>query len=154
MSDKKDDLDFVRMNDLDFSNLEPIEIEIPYMGQTYYLREATEDIHKQYRSRAMKCYGNDGVIKNPDMVAETPQWMVQMNLYTERGGDVNKRVKLDVVKAMPTRVVAKLFTKIRKISGMDADDLTADNLRRRIAELQEQLEELERQEASGETPPT
>jgi hypothetical protein len=141
--------------DLDFSNLEPIEIPIPYgSGVTYYLREASEDVHKQYRSRAMKCYGTDGLIKNPDMAAETPQWFVQMNLFTEPGGDVKKRVGMDVVKSMPTRVIAKMFTRLRKISGMDEEDLSVEELKRRIAELQAQLEAAEQREASGGIPPT
>lgn len=140
--------------DLDFSNLEPIEIPIPYCGATYYLREASEDIHKQYRSRAMKCYDTNGTIKNPDMAAETPQWFVQSCLFSEQGGDIKKRVDINVVKAMPTRIIGKLFTKLRTISGMDSAETTVDGLRTRIAELQKQLEELEAKEASGGIPPT
>lgn len=140
--------------DLDFSNLEPIEIPIPYMGQTFYLGESSEDTHKQYRSRAMKCYDTNGTIKNPDMAAETPQWFVQMNLFTEPGRDPSKRVKMDIVKSMPTRMVSKLFVKLRKISGMDTEESTPDELRTKIAELQKQLEEVEAREASGGIPPT
>jgi hypothetical protein len=139
--------------DLDFSNLEPIEIPIPYNGTTFYLRESSEDCHKQYRARAMKCYGTDGLIKNPDMAAETPQWFVQMNLFTEPGGDIKKRVDPNVVKAMPTRIISKMFTKLRSISGMDAEEVTPAILRKRIEELQKQLEEMEK-EASGENNPT
>jgi hypothetical protein len=138
----------------DFSNLEPIEIAISYKGQNYFLREASEDAHKQYRSRAMKCYSTDGQIKNPDLVAETPQWFVQQCLYTESGGDSSKRIAIDIIKSMPTRIVSKLFTKLRKISGMDEEELTAEELRRRIDELQKKLEEVERREVSGESPPT
>jgi hypothetical protein len=145
-------------SDLDFSSLEPIEIPVKYNdgnGEvTYYLRESSEDSHKQYRSRAMKCYGTDGVIKNPDMAAETPQWFVQMNLYTEPGGDVKKRVGIDIVKGMPTRIISKLFTKLRKISGMDQEDMTAAQIHERIEELTKLLEEVERREASEGTPPT
>jgi hypothetical protein len=140
--------------DLDFSNLEPIEIPIPYMGQTMYLGEASEDVHKQYRARAMKCYGTDGQIKNPDMAAETPQWFVGMCLFTEPGRDPSKRVKTDVVKAMPTRVIGKLFDKLRRISGMDQEENTPTLLRKRIEELQKTLEEMEQREASGESHPT
>lgn len=139
--------------DLDFTNLEPIEIPIPYGSVTYYLREASEDTHKQYRSRAMKCYDTDGHIKNPDMAAETPLWFVQMCLYKESGGDPKNRVDLTIVRNMPTRIVAKLFDKARKISGMDQEE-TAESIRKRISELQKQLEEIEQQEASGGIPPT
>lgn len=138
--------------DLDFGNLEPIEIPIPYGSTTYYLREASEDTHKQYRSRAMKCYDAGGGIKNPDMAAETPQWFVGMCLFTEPGGDSKKRVPSDVLKTMPTRIVAKLFDKVRKISGMDEEE-TVESLTKRIEELQKQIEELQRRD-SGESPPT
>lgn len=139
--------------DLDFTNLEPIEIPIPYGSVTYYLREASEDIHKQYRSRAMKCYDTTGVIKNPDMAAETPQWFVAMCLFTEPGGDSKKRVDMSIVKGMPTRIVARLFDKLRKISGMDQEE-TPDSLRKQIEALQKQLEELEQKGASEGLPPT
>lgn len=141
-------------NDLDFSNLQPIEIPIPYGNDTFYLRESSEDCHKQYRARAMKCYGTDGAIKNPDMAAETPQWFVQQNLFKEPGGDVNKRVDMKVVKEMPTRIISKMFTKLRKISGMDQEDMTAAQIREKIEELQKQLEEVERREAGEGIPPT
>ncbi len=140
--------------DLDFTNLEPTEIPIPYGSNIYYLRESTEDTNKQYRSRAMKCYGTDGAIKNPDMVAETPQWFVGQCLFTEPGGDVTKRVKSDIIKSMPTRIVSRLFAKVRKISGMEGDEDTVESLTKQIAELTKRLEELQAREASGESNPT
>jgi hypothetical protein len=116
----------------DFDHDQPAEVKIKFQSRVWTLREATEETAVKWRGMQLSnARVVDGQLQaNVDRIAESQAFLVSRCLFDEEG----KPVKLDVVKAWPSRVVRPLFERCKEISSLnEGEDQAA--LEKRFGEV-------------------
>jgi len=132
---------------------EPVKVD----GALYTLREAFGDAAIKFKSaqaRAMRFV--DGKPTLIEGAAEVEPLLVHLCLFESYGDPNNPRernVSMATIKTWKAHVITKIFERAKKISRLD-ETLTSADVRKKIAELQKQLEDMERAEEEKNSPPT
>lgn len=133
-----------------FDDLSRREEPVRIAGKEYVLREGTEaDVAKWTNSHTAAAKIVDGKLAGIGNVADNRKLLVHLCLFEPisdgQGNQTGERnVPLPVIAAWPHRVVDPIFERAKKLCGVGEDRaLTREELRAKIAELQEQLAKVE-----------
>lgn len=138
----------MKENDLNFDDLDLIEISIPIDGAVYTLREASEDAAAKYQNALSRCTQlTDGKVSGiTGPLADSQSLLVSLCLFDEKG----RFVPQSKVRQWPSRVVKRLFEKAAEISEIAGESDTEESLQKTIDETQEKLDELRADELGNE----
>lgn len=126
----------------------------------FILKEASEAAHIAYKdatTKGIRVSGKDieSMSASVDGTSQADAILVQKCLFkVKQTNNPELPVQylpsdLNYVLGLPRRITKRLYAKVRDLSGMDAEQETADFLRSRIAKDQERLAKLERDGAPG-----
>lgn len=127
-------------DELVFESLDRVEKKVRIGDHNYYLREATgkaAQIFQDAQLRAMK-FNAQGKSTGFDGLAQSELLLVSLCLFD----DGDKPVPLEQIQNWPSRVTRVLYEQARLMSGLQEKKSAAD-LKKQIAELQEQLKVIE-----------
>lgn len=137
--------------ELDFSDLEPVEIEFELFGESYLLREATADAAVKYRNAiARSASFSDGKVTAVTNIANIEPLLVSLCVFKLGKPDANGNRAITpltetTVRNWPSRLLAPLYKRIKEISELD-DPVTRESLEKIIEDAQAKLAELDAQE--------
>lgn len=137
-------------DNFNFDDLEPISFPVRYRGEEYVAREATEGAAKKWRNATIRGTRMEGgkVISMGD-IADSEPLLVSLCLFkvTDKG---EVPVPFNTICGWPARVVRPIHDKIKDISGLNEDD-TEESLVKRIAEMEQKLQEIRRAKGADPT---
>lgn len=123
-----------------FDDLSPREIPVAIGDAKYVLREAGEAAAIKHQDAVARAFhmsaDGKGAVAGAGL-ARTRALLVSMCLFGEGGKPVSEQV----VQSWPARIVKKLASAAARMSGIGGEE-TVESLEAKIAELQQQLEEL------------
>lgn len=128
------------VDDLDFSDVNLIELPVKYKDKLLTLKEADGGASITYRNAMMKAtkIGENGKVSSMEALADTEALLVSLCLF-----DGVKPVTITYVRSMPTRVMKALYEKIKKISAIsESDDESEGALLTLLAKTQKKLDTL------------
>jgi hypothetical protein len=128
---------------LDFNELETIEVPVKYKKKEYVLVEASGEAVVKYRNKMSKCakLSSGGKVAEVTDLASVEPYLVSLCLF-EIDGDKRKPVSVQTVEKFENRVMKKLYETAKRISNIDEDEETKENLETKKKEIEERLEEL------------
>jgi hypothetical protein len=131
------------VKDLDFSDLEVIELTIPIFDKVFILREASGDAGTKYKNaclNAMKV--TKGQVAGFNRLADVEPLLISFCLfYKNDDGTRGTLVPIDKIRAWPYKVQNALFEKAKEISGIQDENDTVESLEERLREAKEDEEE-------------
>jgi hypothetical protein len=128
-------------SDLNF-DIAPVTIQVNIFGVSYVLREASGDATCKYHNfMSENTELKDGQPYRYHNFADREPLLVSLCLYDATN---ITPVQLEVVRSWPSRVVEKLFEKVKEISGMNAEEETKETLLKRLDEINKKLAALEK----------
>jgi uncharacterized protein (UPF0128 family) len=137
-------------NAMNFEDVTPIEIDVTIAGQSYVLREATEQVAVVYRNAQLRALSlKDGKVSKVDNAANVEPLLVSLCLYkvnTDKDG--NKvvsptPVSLSVINGMRPRIVKQLYEKAKEISWLNEEAETLESLIKQRDKLNKLIEEMQ-----------
>jgi hypothetical protein len=142
---------------MDFNDLEPVRIPVPYRGVEYVLCEASEADAVKWNNFKLQSGRFDpatGKFSGHGDLAASEPLLVSLCLFLPPGtpgGEPTKRVPLAVVNSWPAKVVARLFERAKAISELDGREEpdTVESVTAQIAELQAKLSQLRKDRDAG-----
>lgn len=132
------------LDDLDFSDITPIELPVRINGKSYTLREATGDAACKYRNEMLKCttLGPDGKPSTIRNMADVEPLLISLCLFDDK----NRMVHHSIIRSWPNRVQNKLYETAKRISELD--ESTEEDLLKQRDEIDKQLAKLRGEEES------
>ncbi len=131
------------MDEFDFDQHPPIRIPIKYEGNDYILREATEQVQRDYQNLGIRLSKQvqDGKISSVEGLGDLQSHLVSGCLFKidDKGKEIP--VKKQELFTWTGKIVKKLFEKAKEISGIAST--TPEALRKQITLLQGQLDKME-----------
>lgn len=154
---------------MNFDDLAPQEMPFVTKGKQYVLREATGGPVVRYRTaiakgtkmeaipgdkNSMRITGTDGFAEHElqlvaDCVFERVENANEEHRKKFPEGYHFKAVPVQNVRAFPNRVLVWAFDNLKKISGINEGDDTPATIKKRIAEDQAKLADIEKAKADG-----
>lgn len=141
-------------NALVFDDLEPICVPVRVGPKDYILREASGDAACKWRNAITRVTRmQDGKVSSVGDIADTEPLLISLCLFEiqrDKDGkpssdppvaDPKRPVSEKVIRTWPHRVQRALFDKARAISELEEKE-TAEDLEKKIADLQEKLAKL------------
>jgi hypothetical protein len=131
--------------EMNFDDLQPIEIPVKFRNRRFGLREASGDSAVKYRNAMLDAtrLGPDGKPISVKGMANIEPLLVSMCLIEyiadKDGKDRERPVSEAAVRSWPNRILKPLYEKCKAISALNEDDETEEALVRRIDELQKKL---------------
>lgn len=138
---------------LDFSDLEPIQVEFSIGGKSYVMFEATADAAVKYRNRiARSASFADGKLAKVENPADAETLLVSLCLFekvvTKDGSTGLKPVTEAQVRGFQQRIQRRLFDELIKISELGAEE-TRESLLATIQVAQEKLAKMDEEGISN-----
>lgn len=137
------------LTEMNFEDLEPVEVPVTLRGKKYRLKEANTDAAVKYRNKIVSSakLGENGKPVLLDGAAEAEPLLVSLCLFEviQTGQHKGKLapVSLGFVKGLPPRTTAELFQRAKKISGLDeVQEDTVEGLEKQMQDLKKRLEVL------------
>lgn len=140
------DRNVILSQEMNFDDLQPIEVPIKFRNRSFGLREASGDTAVKYRNAMLEStkLGPDGKPTSVKGMANIEPLLVSMCLIeyiADKEGKVRERpVNEATIRAWPNRILKPLYDKAREISALKEDDETEDALIKQISELQKKLD--------------
>jgi hypothetical protein len=138
--------------DLDFNDLEEIQIPVHVKNVSYILKEASGAASTAYRNAVIKRvkFGPDGKAQSLTDIASVEALLISHCLFDAQ---FNKPVPAGTIEAWPNRIKKRLFETAKEISELSEEDETEESLTKQIKEAQEKLDKLrEEKETAGNEP--
>ncbi len=126
--------------EIDYSNLEPIQIPVKVGKKQYILREASGDAHVQWRNAidAATVYNEDGKRSGYKNLADVEPFLVSLCLVEIGENGAVSAVTANEVRGWPQRVIKRLHDKVNEISEFN-DDETEASLNKQLADINRKL---------------
>lgn len=129
-------------------------------ASSFLLREASEAGHIAYRDatmRGMMIRKEEGATAEASVTggADADAILVARSLFRLTPGasddapQIENPVTLEFVKGLPRRITARLYSKVRELSGMDEDQETVEFLSKRIKSDHAKLSKLQKDGTPG-----
>jgi hypothetical protein len=145
------------LSPMDFNDLEPVRIPVPFRGVEYVLCEATEADAVKWNNFKLQSGRFDpatGKFAGHGDLAGSEPLLVSLCLYLPPGtpdGEPTRRVPLATVNGWPAKLVHRLFERAKAISELDGPEEpdTVEGLEAQIKDLQGRLTKLRRDKNAG-----
>lgn len=114
---------------LTFDSLAPQEVPVTIGEDRYLLREPTEDAVRNWRNAIARTVRvHDGKPAGLDGVWDTDSLLVSYCLWKVRDDGALDKLRVEVVRSWPSRIVQRLFAEAKRLGGLDrtAEETRAD----------------------------
>lgn len=120
-----------------FDDLDPISFEVRIKGQTYVATEASEATAVKFNNaRVAAARFTEGELDRVAGAADVEPLLVSECLTKD-----GKKVTIDFVKSLPSRVVKPIYDRLLDISGLD-DKQTVEAINKQIVKLTKKRDKL------------
>jgi len=128
---------------MNFDDISLAEVQVNIGSKPYVLREAMEETACRYRNAILEGteYGTDGKLSKARKLADVEPMLVALCLFTKDDNGVLHSVPEKTIRGWPSKVVKRLFQKIKEISELDEQET--------VAALEKRLEEMKAKEESS-----
>lgn len=142
-------------DDLIFDDISLAEKPVSIAGQSYILRAANGDVAAQYKNKASSLYRVNQDTKETFVTGagDLEPFLVSLCLFKVTGENSYEKVHINHVKKFPGHVITKLFNAAKKLGGLE-EDVSIEALKKQRAELDKQIEALEKDALKNEQSPT
>lgn len=125
----------------EFMDHEPQFWEFEYKKRKFVLREASTEAGVRFRNSLAKAtkFENGKPVGAGEGAGESAVALLSGCLFEKTGEDKERPVPRVTFGAWPDRITQDLFTRALKMSGLDQEMETVDNLEKQIKDLQERL---------------
>lgn len=135
-----------------FEDLAPVEVPVKIGNRNYILKEANQEVAKNYRNTLMKAtkFGPNGMPIGSDGLADAEAVLVAGCLFESYGTPEQPRIRpvtLSTILGWKPKIVGPLFERAQAISGL-RDQLTEETLQGQIDKLQAAQKALQEQKAA------
>lgn len=136
---------FGAIPEMNFDDLQPIEIPVKFRNRRFGLREATGDSAVKYRNAMLEStkLGPDGKPVSVKGMANIEPFLVSLCLIEyiadKDGKDRERPVSDTTLRGWPNRVLKPLYEKCKEISALNEEDETEEALTKKIEDLQKKL---------------
>lgn len=136
---------FGAIPEMNFDDLQPIEIPVKFRNRRFMLKEATGDAAVKYRNAMLEStkLGPDGKPVSVKGMANIEPYLVSLCLIEliadKDGKDRERPVSDTTLRGWPNRVLKPLYDTCKEISALSEEDDTEEAITKKIEDLQKKL---------------